>query len=172
MKATLTVLLLIFLAACGIQTHTRQPEGDLKTHTQEIPVIDNRVHIESLEITKIDTTLNLFKAESLVGVNVSGYILHSEKATSTLDAFENVEFVETVNSSNHDVHIAIVPVLGKKHGKKSNAPKTAVKYTTLSDKTTFEFYVEKKIFTTGFGGYQVHFSCGEQIQSIGLVRKK
>jgi len=70
----LTVFILVSLTGCFIQTKTRKPKSDLKTQTLTVYKIDERVQVETIQITKLDTTLNLFKGESLIGITVKGTI--------------------------------------------------------------------------------------------------
>jgi hypothetical protein len=168
----LTILFLTSLTGCFIQTKTRKPESDLKTQTHTIYKIDKRVQVDAIEVSKIDTTLNLFKGESLIGITVKGHI--SKANNSAIDYFEDLDFIEAVNNHSRLQTIEIVPTLKTTNPnlKKSKPTKTKVKYNYLSDKTEFEFYVEKKIYTPGFGQYQIDIVCGQNKETIWLFRRK
>jgi len=169
----LTLLILVFLTGCFIHTKTRKPKSDLKTQTQTIYKIDKRVQFDAIEINKIDTTLNLFKGESLVGITVKGQITKANNSSS-VDYFDDLNFIETIDNHNRLQTIEIVPTLKTTNPnlKKSKSKKTSVKYNYLADKTEFEFYVEKKIYTPGFGQYQIDIVCGQKKETIWLVRQK
>ncbi|MDQ3189967.1 MAG: hypothetical protein M3Q58_00070 [Bacteroidota bacterium] len=161
------------MTGCYIQTKTRKPESDLKTQTQTIYKIDKRIQIAVVEIIKIDTTLNLFKGESLIGITVKGQISKANISTA-VDYFDNLNFIETSDNHGRQVTIEIIPTLKTTNPnlKKSKPRKTKVKYNYLADKTEFEFYVEKKIFTLGFGQYQIDIACGQKNETIWLFRRK
>lgn len=161
------------MTGCFIQTKTRKPESDLKTQTQTIYKIDNRVQVFTIEIVKIDTTLNLFKGESLIGITVKGQII-KENNSSAVDYFDNLDFIETIDNQGRQMIIEIIPTLKTTIPslKKSKPRKTKVKYNYLQDKTMFEFYVEKKIYTPGFGQYQIDVTCGQKKETIRLFRRK
>ena len=169
----LTLLILAFLTGCFIQTKTRKPKSDLKTQTQTIYHIDKRVQVDAIEIIKIDTTLNLFKGESLIGITVKGQIANANESAS-LDYFDDLNFIETIDNHSRQQVIEIVPTLKTTNPnlKKSKPRKTKVKYNRLADKTEFEFYVEKKIYTHGFGQYQIDIMCGQKKETIWLFRRK
>lgn len=173
-KYILTLLILTFLTGCYIQTKTRKPKSDLKTKTQTVYTIDNRIQVDTLIIIKIDTTLNLFKAESLVGITVKGKFRKTADST-TISYFDNLTFIESVNHQNKYIHIDIVPNMKTFPiaQKKAEKIKNKLKYNYLSDGTVeFEFYTEKKIFTTWLGRYKIDFTCGQQSKTIYLFRSK
>jgi hypothetical protein len=169
----LTLLLIVFLTGCFIQTKTRKPKSDLKTQTHTIYKIDKRIQIDSIKIIKIDTTLNLFKRECLIGIAVKGEI-DNAKNTSAIDYFDDLDFVETIDNQTRQQSIEVIPILKMTNPnlKKSKPRKTKVKYNYLSNKTEFEFYVEKKIYTPGFGQYQIDIECGEKRETLWLFRRK
>jgi len=171
MKELILLAALITLSACGIQTHTQKPVSDLKTSESIVFTYSNRVVIDSFHVTKIDTALNLFKAESLVGIKVSGSILKQQGKPNQFDYFENICFIEKTDLDGKKISIEIVPNL-KTSDKKKRSEKSKVKYTVLDDRTNFEFYLEKKVITTGFGGYVVEFICGDKRENICLIRRK
>ena len=173
-KNIATLFILTFLTGCYIQTKTRKPENDLKITTQKVSAIDEKIQVDTIIITKIDTTLNLFKAESLVGIIVRGKF-RTPTDSAAITYFDNIRFIESSNFNNKHIRIDIVPgmktsILSKK---KAELIRNKVKYNYLSDgNTEFEFYIEKKIYTTGFGSYQIDFTCGQQGKTIYLFRRK
>ncbi len=173
-KYILMLFILTFLTGCYIQTKTRKPESDLKTKTQTVSVIDEKIQVDTIVITKIDTTLNLFKAESLVGITVKGKF-HTPMSSATITYFDNIRFIESRNINNKRIRIDIVPGMKTSHlsMKKAEQIKNKVKYNYLSNgDTEFEIYLEKKIYTTGFGAYRIDFTCGQQNKTIYLFRSK
>jgi hypothetical protein len=171
-RQILIILLLATLTSC-IQTKTRKPKSDLATQTQTVYKIDKRVQIDSMEIVKIDTTLNLFKGEFLIGIKVNGHIDKANNSVA-IDYFKDLKFIETIDNHGREISINIVPTLRTTNPnlKKSKRTKTKVKYNYLADKTEFAFYVEKKVFTHGFGMYQINLTCGQRIETISLTRRK
>ena len=161
------------MTGCFIQTKTRKPKSDLKTQTQTIYKIDKRVQVDAIEINKIDTTLNLFKGESLVGITVKGQIAKANNS-STVDYFDDLNIIETIDNQSRQQTIEIIPTLKTTDPnlKKSKPRKTKVKYNYFADKTEFEFYLEKKIYTLGFGRYQIDIACGQKKETIWLFRRK
>ena len=161
------------MTGCFIQTKTRKPKSDLKTQTQTIYHIDKRVQVDAIEIIKIDTTLNFFKGESLIGITVKGQIANANESAS-LDYFDDLNFIETIDNHSRQQVIEIVPTLKTTNPnlKKSKPRKTKVKYNRLADKTEFELYAEKKIYTLGFGQYQIDIMCGQKKETIWLFRRK
>ncbi len=171
-RQILIILLLASLTSC-IQTKTRKTKSDLTTQTQTVYKIDKRVRIDSMQIVKIDTILNLFKGESLIGIKVNGHIDKANNSAS-VDYFDDLKFIETIDNHGREITINIVPTLRTTNPnlKKSKQTKTKVKYNYLADKTEFVFYVEKKVLTYGFGMYQIDLTCGQRIQTISLTRRK
>lgn len=169
----LTILIFATLTGCFIQTKTRKPKSDLNAQTQTIYKIDKRVQVETIEVVKIDTTLNLFKGESLIGITVKGQISKANNS-SAIDYFDDLNYIETIDNQSKQQTIEIVPNLKTTNPnlRKSKPRKTNVKYNFLSDKTEFEFYVEKKIYTLGFGQYQIDVACGLKKETIWLFRRK
>jgi hypothetical protein len=161
------------LTRCFIQTKTRSPQSDLKTQTQTIYKIDKRIQVDTINIIKIDTALNLFKGESLIGITVKGQI-SKENNSSNIDYFDGLYFVETIDNHNRQQIIEIVPILKTSNPNlhKSKPRKTSVKYNYLANNTGFEYYVEKKIYTLGFGQYQIDIACGQKKETIWLFRQK
>jgi hypothetical protein len=173
-KHILSLLILTFLTSCYIQTKTRKPESDLKTKTQTVIAINECIHVDTIIITKIDTTLNLFKAETLVGITVKGKF-NTPMNSATITYFDNVTFIESSNPYDTHIRIDIVPSMKTSLlSKKSEKIQHKMKYKSLSNgDVAFEFYVEKKIITPHIGAfYQIDFSCGEKSNTIYLFRRK
>jgi len=169
----LPLLILAFFTGCYTQTKTRKPKSDLKTQTQTISIIDKRVQVDAIEIIKIDTTLDLFKGEALIGITVNGKIAKSNNSAS-VDYFDELNFIERIDNEIRQQTIEIVPnlITTNPDFKKSKPKKTEVKYNYLTNKTEFELYLEKKIYTPAFGQYQIDIVCGGRKETIGLFRRK
>lgn len=171
----LTVFILASLTGCFIQTKTRKPKSDLKTQTLTVYKIDERVQVENIQITKLDTTLNLFKGESLIGITVKGTIKTViDPELKSKYYFDKLDFVETIENFGRQITIEIIPFLKKTNPnlKKDKPTKNNVKYKQFADKTEFEFYCEKKVITPGMGKYQIGFVCGQKKETIWLFRRK
>lgn len=169
----LCLVALVNFTGCYIQTKTRKPKGDLKTHTQTNYKLDERVVVEQIDIVKIDTMLDLFKNEALIGITVKGHITKSEKLSGT-DYFDGLNFVETINPTGNQQLIEVIPLLNttNPNDKKSKPKSSSVKFNYLVDKTEFELYVEKKIVTPNLGQHKIDILCGQLRKSIFLWRRK
>jgi hypothetical protein len=163
----------MIFTGCSIQTKTRKPAGDLKTQTLTIYPLDERVVVEAIEVLKIDSTLDLFKSEALIGIKVKGHITKSEKLSGK-DYFDGLNFVETINNNGNKQLIEVIPSLKttNPNDKKSKLKSTGVKYNYLGDKTEFELYVEKNIIAPNLGKHEIDIVCGRQKETIVLWRRK
>ncbi|HSY62485.1 MAG TPA: hypothetical protein VK796_11445 [Cytophaga sp.] len=162
------------MTGCYIQTKTRKPESDLKTKTQTVSAINECIHVDTIIIKKIDTSLNLFKAEALVGITVKGKF-HTPMSSATITYFDNVTFVESSNLNDKHIRVDIVPHMKTSLlSKKAEEIQHKIKYKSLSNgDIAFEFYVEKKIITPHIGAcYQIGFICGAKSNTILLFRGK
>ena len=174
-KTALIVLFLPILSGCILQGKTRKPESDLETQTKRIYRIDDRIYVEEMRIEKLDTALNLFKGEALIGITVKGAINFDNDSELDIKYYiEKLDFIEKPGSSEEPISIELIPFIRavNSNAKRQKPPKNDVKYDRLTGKTEFEFYVENQITQLSFGKNQIDIICGQKRETILLWRPK
>jgi hypothetical protein len=174
-KTALLVLTFPILSGCILQNKTRKPNSDLETQTKRIYRIDDQVVVEELLIEKLDTALNLFKGEALIGITVKGAInVDSDSELDIKYYIEKLDFIEKPGSSAEPISIELIPFLKSINStaKRPKPPKNDVKYKRLAGKTEFEFDVEKRITQLNFGKNKIDITCGQIQETVLLWRPK
>ncbi|HOY31394.1 MAG TPA: hypothetical protein PKW80_05910 [Bacteroidales bacterium] len=151
-------------------TNHRNDSKEIQTHKKCI--IDKRVHIDSIKTVNIDTALNLFNENPLIGITIKGHIDKSIKDTisKAIDYIDKLICNEKIVYYKHKISINIIPTIDTIE--KSKLPRTSTKYNYLADRTEFEFYFVSKTMPPSSGHYKFHITCGQQRQKIVVMIRK
>ena len=172
-RYVLTLLILPLYTILFIRTKTRKPKSDIQTFTQTIPKIDRNIHIDSIDVIKIDSETNILKNEILVGITLIGKV---SNINNTLLGyyFKSIHFIDTIDNQQKHITVEIIPKLTSIHLTvlKTKLRHSKVKYNYSPNNFTFEFYLEKPIQISGFGDHKIDIKCAQKNETINIVRYK
>lgn len=177
MKNILLIIILFILAfsSCrsflGFRTKTIKPKSDIKTETFRNNK-ENKIHLSKFEVTVIDSTLNLFKNNALISIEIEGYF--KQDGLGKAPHFNKVLFYENIIEqqlsgikSNCIIDIDLIPKFSRMKRRKD---KTI--YIEKEKKAFFKSKLEYRIYTCSFGINKVNFRMNNMSDSIELIQYK
>lgn len=167
------IFIVVFTIVLGYfkKNKTRKPKSDVPTFSHKIFNIDPKITISAIEIIPIDTQLDFYKTQILVGIRINGHI---DQTTSgaVFKGIHQVYFYENDQTNPFSLSIEIVPVLQTQYLASATQQPPAANYTFSNNKAQFDVYVEEIINIHTFGPIEITWKCGNAIQKIKLFRYK
>ena len=162
--ALIVVLSLIFMSCksfLGITTKTDKPKTDVKTTYYEFD--QNRaISINKLEYKILDSTLNLFKSEALIEVNIEGEF----KIKENQKFIQNVIVLSNVSGINQTIEL--LPTLQKRKKRNDRCEYLIEK----NDNKKFKMRLQIKVLNLHFGKNIVILNCYDKKQELNFRRTK
>ncbi len=164
-KLTFIFSLSITIISCksflGITTKTDKPQTDIKTSYYEYDQ-NKDISISKLQYKILDSTLNLFKNEALIEVNVEGEFKIKEKQKFIQKAL----VLSKVNGLNQTIEI--LPTLQKRKKRNDHCEY----FQEENDIKKVKIMLQIKVTNLHFGENKIILNCYDKKQEFNLTRTK